>query len=292
MAGWGSTLKMGKASKIKSDLEDITELVEIIQVLKDVADTRFHELAGRKDRFARFGESFVEFFRMISLSTVRHPLVSNDNPKAAIVGITSEAGFMGDLNAKTIRHILAEYEKMPGCQLIVVGRKGVEKLGKIQPNMKTFENVEEIGLYELAIRMKDYLIGEVMEDRLGKVFVVYPWSKNFNLQKPRTVQLLPCEELLTKQAAFVDAIESVILESDPIEIISYLADMWVVCRIYEILHDTSLSEAAAQSQQLEASVQRMKKDKKGIAMAFSKARKADIDKSMREVFTSRLMTKR
>ena len=44
-----------------------------------------------------------EFFRMISLSTVRHPLVSNDNPKVAILGITSEAGFMGDLNSKTIR---------------------------------------------------------------------------------------------------------------------------------------------------------------------------------------------
>ena len=64
----------GKANKIKSDLDDITEMVEIIQVLKDVADTKFHDLANRKDRFARFGESFVEFFRMISLSTVRHPL--------------------------------------------------------------------------------------------------------------------------------------------------------------------------------------------------------------------------
>ena len=45
---------MGKENKIKSEREDITELVEIIQVLKDVADTKFHELANRKDRFARF----------------------------------------------------------------------------------------------------------------------------------------------------------------------------------------------------------------------------------------------
>ena len=123
-----------------------------------------------------------------------------------------------------------------------------------------------------------------MEDRLGKILVVYPWSKTFNLQKPRKVKLLPCDELLTKQSEFVDAIESVIQESDPIDIIGYLADMWLVCRLYEILHDTSISEAAAQSQQLEASVQRMKKDKKGVAAAFGKAKKADIDKSMREVF--------
>ena len=100
------------------------------------------------------------------------------------------------------------------------------------------------------------------------------------------------EELLIKQAEFVDSIEKVLSESDPVDIISYLADMWVVCRLYEIMHDTSISEAAAQSQQLEASVQRMKKDKKGVAAAFSKAKKGDIDKSMREVFTSRMMTRR
>lgn len=283
---------MGKAIKIKSDLDDITEMVEIIQVLKDVADTKFHELANRKDRFARFGESFVEFFRMISLSTVRHPLVSNDVARVGIIGVTSEAGFMGDLNAKTIRAILAEKEKIPDSQLIIVGRKGADKLSKVEPGMKTFINIEETGLYEMSIRIKDYIIEEVMQGRLGKVIVVYPWSKNFNLQKPRTVKLLPCDELLTKQAEFVDSIERVLEESDPVDIISYLADMWLVCRMYEIMHDTSLSEAAAQSQQLEASVQRMKKDKKGIASAFAKAKKGDIDKSMREVFTSRLMTRR
>ncbi|MDP2654610.1 MAG: FoF1 ATP synthase subunit gamma [Candidatus Omnitrophota bacterium] len=283
---------MGKANKIKSDLEDITELVEIIQVLKDVADTKFHQLATRKDRFARFGESFVEFFRMISLSEVRHPLVSNDNPKVGIVCISSEAGFMGDLNAKVIRHALAEKERYPDSELIAVGRKGAEKLAPVEPNMKIFRDIEEVGLYETSIRIKDYMIDQVMEGHLGKVMVVYPWSKNFNLQKPRTVKLLPCDELLTKQAEFVDSIEKVINESNPVDVISYLADMWLVCRIYEMMHDTQISEAAAQSQQLEASVQKMKKDKKGIAAAFAKAKKGDIDKGMREVFTSRMMTRR
>ena len=283
---------MGKANKIKSDLNDITELVEIIQVLKDVADTKFHELANRKDRFARFGESFVEFFRMISLSEVRHPLVSNDNAKIGLVAITSEAGFMGDLNAKVVRHTLAEKEKYPDSVVIAVGRKGAEKLTSVQPNMKIFQDIEEVGLYETAIRVKDYVIDEMVNNRLGKILVVYPWSKNFNLQKPRTIKLLPCDELLTKQAEFVDSIEKVINESDPVDIIGYLADMWVVCRLYEIMHDTQISESAAQSQQLESSLQKMKKDKKGIAAAFGKARKGDIDKGMREVFTSKMMIKR
>ena len=283
---------MGKANKIKGDLDDITEMVEIIQVLKDVADTKFNELANRKDRFARFGESFVEFFRMISLSEIKHPLVANDNPKIGIVAVTSEGGFMGDLNAKVVRHVLAEKEKYPDSVIIAVGRKGAEKFASIQPNMKIFRDIEAQGLYEVAVQVKDFVIEEVMQNRLGKILVVYPWSKNFNLQKPRTIKVLPCDELLTKQAEFVDSIESVINESDPVDVIGYLADMWIVCRLYEIMHDTQISESAAQSQQLESSLQKMKKDKKGIAAAFGKARKGDVDKGMREVFTSKMMIKR
>ena len=283
---------MGKASKIKHDLEDIIELVAIIQVLKDVASNKFHMLAGRKDRFMRFGESFVEFFRMISLSKVRHPLVSNDNAATGIVVITSEAGFMGDLNNKVVRAALNEQAQRPNSILIPVGRKGAAKMAQPGRTLKIFENIEETGLYDMAILIKDYLIEEIMNNRLGRAVVVYPWSKNFNLQKPRVVPLLPCEELLLKQADFVDSIEHVIEESDPVDIIGHLADMWLVCRLYEMLHDTTISEAAAQSQQLESSLQKMQKQKKGVQLSFSKARKGDIDKSMREVFTSRMMTKR
>ncbi len=283
---------MGKANKIKGDLDDIIELVSIIQVLKDVASNKFHTLANRKGRFARFGESFVEFFRMISLSRVRHPLVSNDNPATGIVVITSEAGFMGDLNTRVIRAALSEQAQYPNSVLIPVGRKGAAKLAAPDRKMKVFEDIEETGLYQTAINIKDYLIGEILANRLGRAIVVYPWSKNFMIQKPRVQKLLPCEELLTKQADFVDSIERVIEESDPVDIIGHLSDMWIVCRLYEMLHDTTISEAAAQSQQLEASLQKMQKEKKGIQLAFSKARKGDIDKSMREVFTSRMMTRR
>jgi ATP synthase F1 gamma subunit len=280
---------MGKKTRIRNDLEDITELAEVIQVLKDVADTRFHTLAERKDRFARFGESFIEFFRMISLSATRHPFVSNDNPRTAVVVITSEANFMGDLNSKVVHRVLNEYQDRQEVQIIAVGRKGAAKLSVLEREMKVFEDIAQTGLFEIAIQIKNYLIEEIMKGRLGRVVVVYPWSQNFLLQQPRLVKLLPCDELLTKQTDFVDTLEPVILESDSSEIIGRLADMWIVCRLYEMLHDTTISEAAAQSQQLESGLAKLQKDKRGIGLAFSKARKADIDKSMREIFAVHLL---
>ena len=70
---------MGKANKVKSELVGAADMVNLIQTLKDIADNKFYTLFNQKYKFRRFGESFVEFFRMISLTTVDHLLLSNKN---------------------------------------------------------------------------------------------------------------------------------------------------------------------------------------------------------------------
>jgi hypothetical protein len=56
--------------------------------------------------------------------------------------------------------------------------------------------------------------------------------------------------------------------------------------------DTSIAAVAAQSQQLDTSLMNVKKEAAGVKLKWRKARKNDIDKSLRETFSSRLMTKR
>ena len=280
---------MGKANKVKGDLVNVNELFDLIQVLKDVADNKFHALISQKDRFARFGESFIEFFRLISLTEVKHPLLTNDNPTVGILVITSEGRFLGDLNTKVIRTALSEKVKYPNSALIVIGKKGAFTLSSTMEVMKVFEDIDKVGLYETANHAKDFLIQEVKANRIGRVIAVYPWPKNLNLIKPRIVKLLPCEDLLAKQAELVDTIERVIQESDVTEIIGYLANIWLATRIYEMLYDMNIAAAAAQSQQLENSLNKMKKERTLARIKFRKAKKSDIDASLREVFSAKLM---
>jgi hypothetical protein len=56
--------------------------------------------------------------------------------------------------------------------------------------------------------------------------------------------------------------------------------------------DTSIAAVAAQSQQLDTSLMNVKKEELNVKLKWRKARKGDIDKSLRETFSSRLMTKR
>jgi F0F1-type ATP synthase gamma subunit len=282
---------MAKTAKIKSDLDDVTSMVEVFQILKDVASNHFYNAAKRKEKFIEFAESFVDFFRMVNLTDARSPLVQPVSDNVGIVAITSEGGFMADMTAKVIKQCIREAQKHKSVTYYIIGQKGVEKIRAMGiKEFQGFTGVEDRGLYQITLEAKDAIIKNIEEKKIGRVFAVYPRAMSLSFIKPYTVKLLPSEELLSKQSEIKDTIEKVIVESDLNDIIHYLATIWLVCRLYEMLEDCVIAGFAAQSQQLEASLERLKKDKAGLFSAFRKAKKSDIDKSLREVFTAKTMS--
>jgi ATP synthase F1 gamma subunit len=281
---------MGKASRIKAEVVEVRDLVDLIQVLKDVADIKYHALAAQKIKFNRFNESFTEFFSLVGFSQVRHPLLNNSNPNTIILVISTERGFVGDLNSRVVQRAMEEKEKNPQAKFVVIGKKGILKFETMgQEMLKTYEDIEERGFYEVAVEIKDYLVKEVMQARYGHVIVVYPWPKDYTVIKPRAVKLLPCEDLLPKQIQAAEKFRHIIEESDPLDMTGYLADLWLSSKIYEIFFDTNLAAAAAQSQQLDTSLTKMRKERDVVKLKYRKARRSDIDKSLREVFSARMM---
>lgn len=281
---------MGKASKVKREMIESRELVDLIQVLKDIADMKFQDLFSRRGGFQRFGESFSEFFRLLEYTELNHPLISNNNPNTCIVVITSEEGFIGDLNNKVIVKAMEEREQYPDASFVVVGRKGVSKLEMMGiKGDKVFEEIAEQGMYAVSVKLKDYLVDQIMQDKLGKVKVVYPWPKDLQTVKARSVKLLPCDFIAQKQQQTVEQFTKVIEESDPLDIIGYLANLWTSSKIFEMMFDTSIAAVSAQAQQLDSSLSNVRKESGQIKLRYRKARKGDIDKSLREVFSSRLM---
>ena len=251
---------------------------------------KYHALAAQRIKFNRFNESFTEFFSLVGFSQVHHPLISNNNTASIILVISTERGFVGDLNSRVIGRAMEEKEKNPRSQFVVVGKKGIMKLESLDQKMlKTYEEVEDRGFYEVAVDIKTHLVKEVMEGRVGKVIAVYPWPKDYTVTKPRAVKLLPCEDLLPKQTQTVETFRRVIEESDPVDMTGYLADLWLSSKIYEIFFDTNLAAASAQTQQLDNSLGKMRKERDAVKLKYRKAKRGDIDKSLREIFSARMM---
>ncbi len=294
---------MGKTARIKGDLDDVEALLEIINVLKDVSTNRFFAFAQRKSDFSKFLEIFLIFFNMLESTDTNCPLVRNNNPGTDILVITSEQSFMNQLNGRVCSAAANEVKKYTDASVVCVGYRGEEKFKQLGvPLSKVYKDLEGVEHYDLALQIRDYLIDRVMSGASGRCFIVYVWPKSFNILKPRIVRLLPAEELLAgsegeeedsrkKKVKRVEG-KDFIAESRIDGIMKVLADIWVSSRLFEVLSDTKLAEAAAQAQQLEQAIEGLGKEKKELTAAFKKSGRDDLNKAMREVFSSTSVIRR
>lgn len=299
---------MGKTAQIKGDLDDLEAILEIINILKDVSTNRFFTFAQQKEDFSKFLEIFLTFFNMLESLETDCPLVRNDYEGTDIVVITSESSFMAQLNSKVCGAASREIAKYPDANVICVGYRGVEKLKQMGIRIeRAYTDIEKQGFYKVALNIRDYLIERVMCGQAGKCMCIYIWTKSFNVLKPRLVKLLPAEELMgSSQASEIieENAPAASPDGQPVEveehrsktsfinestidgIMKVLADIWCSCRLFEMISDNRLSEAAAQAQQLESAMEGLSAEKKGMMLSFKKASRGDLNKAMREVFTS------
>ena len=293
---------MGKAARIKGDLDDVEALLEIITVLKDVSTNRFFQFAQQKNNFAKFLEVFLLFFSMLESSDTDCPLVRNNNPGTDLVLITSEASFMSQLNSRVVNAGLAEYKKYPGAKVICVGWRAAMKCEQSGlPIAQVYRDVDAVGRYQISLQVRDYLIERIMSGESGRAICIYVWAKSFNILKPRVVTLLPASELLSEKEeggegdaekeAARQATQDFVAESSIDGIMKVLADIWVSCRLFEIISDIRIAESAAQAQQLEQSMEGLSKEKSGLALGLKKANRGDLNKAMAEVFSSSKVAK-
>lgn len=281
---------MGKAHKVKAEYLDAKEMVELLATLKDIADNKFFSTQRKRDKFRRFSESFAEYFNLLSMTEVKHPLVKNETKKVALIVATIEGGFLGEFNNKMIRKGLEEYKKHEDCELIAVGEKAIDPLSRYQKNIKSFTGTEPTKIYEMAVKIKDYIVDRMMKGEIGKVLICHTWYKSSDVQIPRVLQLLPCDDLIAQHSSFIGRLEKKVLEeSSPNDVLGFLINLWLVTRLHSILIDTIVSSALAQSKFLEDALEKMKKEREKVQSKYRKAKKSDIDKSLREIFSAKMM---
>ena len=295
---------MALLSQLRRDLRFNAEFLQLIQTLKNIAASQYHTLEREKERFADFMDQFVKFFQVVDMVGTRLPLVNVMSDVVGIVMVTSDSGFMGGLNAGVINAGLDLQGLLPDekVRYIVIGEKGCSKFSENGRAFKGFPGINQDTRYEQAMEIRDYIVQEVTEQRIGKVTVVYPRPVSFTQQTIETFNILPCGELFTRKTEPVEAPKAsltllerarrVTVESSFPDIVAYLAGVWVASKLFEVFEDSKLAEYAARAMHLEESVQKLEKDHKKLKYQCFRAAHELVDKSMRESFSSRRKKKK
>jgi len=291
---------MALLSQLRRDLRFNTEFLQLIQTLKNIAASQYHTLEREKERFAEFMDQFAGFFRVVDMVHVEAPLVSVATDVVGIVLVTSDSGFMGGLNAGVIEAGYDVQGELPleKVRYIVIGERGAAKLAEKGRDFKAFPGINQETRFEQALEIRDYIVNEVKERRMGRVVLVHPRAISFTQQTVDTFPILPCGELFDKSSDSVIARHSgvmkqiadarkVTVESSYSDMVEYLAGMWVASKLYEVFEDSKLAEFAARAMHLEDSSQKLTDELKKLKHQCFRAAHELVDKSMRESFSSR-----
>ena len=244
--------------------------------------------------------SFMRSMRLSGIQAewffpVRFPYITsklNFRYHRKIVVVDGLTGFMGGLNTHVINAALAERKNH--AQLIIIGERGAAYLRGIGEEFEPFPGITEENKYELALKLKDYLMKEAREGKIGKVILSYPLPISFTFQKVELVKILPATEFFEEQKTEDrgQRTEKVIIESSPNDIIEHLVAEWITQKLYEVFEDSKLSEFAARTIHLEQSYQNLSQMGKALQYQYFRARHSFIDRSMRETFASQLLRRR
>ena len=286
---------MSSLSEAKKALQFNREFTGLVDILKGIAASQFQSLMRKKQRFEKFTASFDGFFKLIdfarTIEKLDSPFVRTRSEVTGVVMVTSDEGFMGDLNTKVIEAALREAgsgEK----ELFVMGSHGFDALKERGLEATVFPAVEYEKRYEQALLVKERLVSDVALRKVGRLIVTYPHPVSFAVQRPVVVQLLPFKGLASppQRPASRDWMkQGVILESSPERIIEYLVGMWITYRLYDFFEDSKLAEYGAKTMHLEQSNDRLIEQGKGLRHRYFRCRRELIDKGTRETFASILL---
>lgn len=303
--------------ELKEDLQFNTGLIELLEVMKNTAVFRFRALQARKKRFEKFFEAVRGFLPFIGEAASRSgkngdtshfydgkadikmgcvPIFNNvlmapESRREAVIIVTSDEGFIGNLNMQVINAGRAR-EGFNEAELVVIGERGARYLKEMGREFVPFNCAADArGRRTLASTLTEYILTGVKEGRFGRVSIAYPRPVSFMLQKAEVMEILP---LFSEEgAAHLPAdrrghIETLIVESPLEGIVDYLAEELIRRRLVDILEDSKLSEFASRAIHLEGSSQELTEKKNKIRLKYFRAYHEMIDKSTRELFAAQL----
>lgn len=282
---------MSTLVKLKQDLKFTQDLGDIIDVLKSAALIQFRLFQSREKPGLDFTKEIEACFDLLIKTGINHPYFSvRENLPSAILVITSDEGFLGELNILLINHCL-DQRKTQDDRLIVLGERGVRYLEDAEEKFVSFPGLSNAVDYKEVENIRDYLLKGYYQDKFGRVLVVYPEFVSLTHQKVATLQLLPYqnprEEILSSKKK--GAPKDLLIEPNLSRVLAGLFKLAVGAKLLEIFWSTKQSEFAARIMHLEGSTEELAHLRRRFAFDYFRQIHALNDKTIREISASKVL---
>ncbi len=286
--------------KLKQNLELNKSLGGIIEALKVAAAIRLRQFQENKPLCPEFLTALKACSVMLEKKKARHPFFEfrKELPRC-IVGITSDEGFLGELNTAIINRLLDERKEAGKDTVVVLGERGAGYLEDVNVAFKQFSGIKDEDYLANAQNLRDYLMSEYLKGRFRDIIIVYPKFISVSVQRTGVVQLLPVSYGLISQVEgggepveLPPALyEDLLLEASASSVVEGLVNLWSGYLISNIFWSSKLAELSARLMHLDSSEQELQKVNEKLSLEYFRHVHTLADKTIREISASRFLRK-
>jgi F-type H+-transporting ATPase subunit gamma len=280
---------MYKKTRLRDDLEFNKLMGSIIEVLRGVAVAEYFSLQSRIKSFDEFRKNLDDLFQMVNVAGFQHPFLGMPGYPNNFVLITSDTGFLGELNVSVVKTAVGQCRS--GDEFTVIGKQGARYIGEHGLEHNFFPGIGDEISYNEVIKLRDHIVNEFLTKKLGGTVIVYPHFISFAMQKVQTFQILPCRFLFpedTNRKPLLSKDPRVLVEPSVKKVITYLVKIWIGQLLYTVFWESKLSELAARVRHLEKSTNEIKDRSRKMKFQYFRLLRQISDKNIREIFASRL----
>jgi len=273
-------------SVLKRDLEISRGLGDIIDVLKTAAVIQFHALQEKEKPEPLFLEDVESCLSLLLSQETTNPFFMRRQGKPSlIVLMTSDEGFLGELNSVLINTAL-EQKRSGNDEIVVLGDRGARALEEMDMAFLSFPGIgDEINTAD-AERVRDYCF-QAYRSRFGRIIAVYPKFFSLSYQKVEAVQLLPYTSPSARDERISMNIEEDMIEPSARSVVESLIEIWMGYKFLDIFWSSKQSEYAARIMHLEGSTQELAHMNHALSLSYFRQVHALRDKSIREISASK-----
>lgn len=275
-------------AKLHHNLEFNKDLGELIEVMKLAATLQFNQFRNRRAPTAEFLSSLEPAFKIILSQQKSHRLLespSTDLPKALVL-VSSDEGFLGELNALLVDRIMGERQMQD--EIIVLGSQGADYLQQMNVGFKAFPSVGDNVEFRQVAEFRDTLFRRYLKREIRAIHIIYPHFISISFQQVESEALLPLPEA-SGSAVDERLAKEFLIEPDFDSAIKGWVKLWLGFRLFQIFWTAKLAEYAARIMHLESSIQELNRVNQKLKIEYFKHMHSISDKSIREISSSRML---
>lgn len=283
---------MGNLKEIRTRIASIESTQKITSSMKLVSAAKLRRAQTAIQHLRPYSQKLNEILTNLAGSNTgveQLPLFERREPeKVVVVAITSNKGLCGAFNSniiKTVNNLIsekyAEQHRAGNLQLICIGKKGNDQLGKLYPvafsNEKLLDDPDFAELSAIA----DDLVMKFIHHEVDKVDIVYNQFLNAATQRVTVEEYLPV--LPPESDEMQNVTSDYIIEPSADQLLQELIPKILRTQLYKTLSDSIASEHGARMTSMTKATDNASEMLHELRLKYNNARQSSITNELIEI---------